>query len=323
VVSVALLFAFANPVEWVGDQVDEFTSPSTQPVSQDPQRLLNLGSNNRWGWWKEAWEAFTDDPIGGAGAGAFRLVHEKLRENATFVTEPHNLPLQALAETGLVGFLLAGAAVLAAVVAVRGTLGRLDGEERAAGLALAMAALLYPLHGLVDYDWDFISVSAPFFFTLGVLLSAGGSILVVRRPMLDLAVAAVALTAASSVLTPWLADRRVDAARSALESGRAVEAEELAGEARSLNPLAVEPLFMAALAQERQGNRLEALRIYVRATALQPENPDTWYELGAFELDLRSYGWAELHLTRARELDPFGPAKHELEDLRKERAQDS
>ena len=83
VVSVALLFAFANPVEWVGDQVDEFTSPSTQPVSQDPERLLNLGSNNRWGWWKEAWEAFTDDPIGGAGAGAFRLVHEKLRDNAT------------------------------------------------------------------------------------------------------------------------------------------------------------------------------------------------------------------------------------------------
>jgi hypothetical protein len=323
VVGMALLFAFAKPVEWVGDQVDDFTSPTTQPVSQDPDRLLNLGSNNRWGWWKEAWEAFTDDPIGGAGAGTFRLVHEKLRDNATVVTEPHNLPLQALAETGLVGFLLSVGAALAALVAVRGTLGRLASEERSAGLALAMAALLYPLHGLVDYDWDFISVSAPFFFTLGVLLAAGGSTLVIRRPMLDLAVAVVALTTASSVVTPWLADRSLEAAQDALESGRATVAEDRAADARSLNPLAVEPLFMAALAQERQGNMLNALRLYVRATDLQPENPETWYQLGAFELDLGSYGWAELHLTRAWQLDRFGPAKHELEELRKERAERS
>jgi cytochrome c-type biogenesis protein CcmH/NrfG len=53
---------------------------------------------------------------------------------------------------------------------------------------------------------------------------------------------------------------------------------------------------------------------------MQPENPETWYQLGAFELGLRSYGWAELHLTRARELDPHGPATQALKDLRAERA---
>jgi Flp pilus assembly protein TadD len=66
---------------------------------------------------------------------------------------------------------------------------------------------------------------------------------------------------------------------------------------------------------------LEALRLYVRATELQPENWRTWYELGAFELGLRSYGWAELHLTRARQLNRFGPAKRDLDELRKERAE--
>lgn len=45
---------------------------------------------------------------------------------------------------------------------------------------------------------------------------------------------------------------------------------------------------------------LEALRLYVRATKLQPENWRTWYELGSFEAGLKSNGWAELHLARAR-----------------------
>ena len=85
----------------------------------------------------------------------------------------------------------------------------------------------------------------------------------------------------------------------------------------------MEPLFVAAEAEHAQGDALEALRVYVRATKLQPENWRTWYELGSFEARLRSYGWAELHLARARDLFPFGPAKRDLEELRKERAERS
>jgi O-Antigen ligase len=317
---VLVLFFVADPVDWVGDQARDFTNPTTEPVPQGPARLQDIGSNNRWGWWQEAWEAFTDDPIGGAGAGTFHLVHLKLRDNSQSVTEPHDLPLQALAETGLVGFLLAGGAALAALLVVVGALRRLAGEERAAGLALAVVALLYPLHGLVDYDWDFVAVSAPFFFTLGVLLATATPTRVVRRPFIAFASALVALAAISSLVTPWLADRRVSSSYDALESNRTAAAGDRAEEARSLDPLSVEPLFAEALAKEREGKVLEALRLYVRATQMQPENPETWYQLGAFELGLRSYGWAELHLTRARELDPHGPATQALKDLRAERA---
>jgi tetratricopeptide (TPR) repeat protein len=319
VLGVVLLFVLTSPVDWVSDQAEDFTNPRTQPVSQGPERIASIGSNNRWGWWQEAWESFTDDPVGGAGAGTFQLVHLKLRDNANFVTEPHDLPLQALAETGLVGLLLALGAGLAALLAVRGALGRLEGEERAAGIALAVAALLYPLHGLVDYDWDFVSVSAPFFFTLGVLLAVGAPTRIVRRPFAALAVALVALAALSSLLTPWLADRRVSGAFDALESNRVGEAADRADQARSLDPLSVDPFFAAALAQERQGDMRGALRLYVRATQLQPENWNTWYELGSFERGLKSYDWAALHLARARELNPFGPARRDLQELRRER----
>jgi hypothetical protein len=318
--ALLVLFVAADPVDWVGDQARDFANPTTQPVSQGPGRLQAIGSNNRWGWWQEAWDAFRDDPVGGTGAGAFRLVHLKLRDNSLSVTEPHNLPLQALAETGIVGFLLAAGAVLAAVLAVGGTVRRLVGEERAAGLTLAVVALLYPLHGLVDYDWDFVAVSAPFFFTLGVLLAGGASTRIVRLPFLALAGGLVALAAMSSLLTPWLADRRVNSAYDALESNRTAAAIERADQARGLDPLSVEPLFAAALAKEREGRILDALHLYVRATEMQPENPETWYQLGSFELGLHSFGWAELHLTRALELDPHGPAAQDLKTLREQRA---
>jgi O-Antigen ligase len=315
-----VLFAVGRPVDWVGDQIDDFTSPTTQPVSQGPARFASSGSNNRWGWWQEAWDGFRDDPVGGTGAGTFRLVHERLRENTTFVTEPHNLPLQALAETGAVGLALATAAALAALLAVRLSLPRLVGEERAAGLALAVAALLYPLHGLVDYDWDFLAVSALFFFTLGVLLAAGAPVHTVRRPFLALAAGVAALAAVSSLLSPWLGDRAARDAEAALAEGRTDEAADRAERARSLNPFAIEPLFTQAAAAARAGDAREALRLYVRTTELQPENWRTWYELGSFEASARSFDWAELHLARARELNPLGPPRRELENLAERRS---
>jgi len=319
VLVVALAFVFADPVDWVGDQFHDFTNPATEPVPQGPTRLGDIGSNNRWGWWQEAWEGFTDHPLGGTGAGTFRLVHLELRDNANVVTEPHDLPLQALAETGLIGFLLAVAAAVAGVLAVRAALRRLEGEERAAALALAAAALLYPLHGLVDYDWDFVAVSAPFFFVLGGLLAAGAPVRTVRRPFEALAVGGIALAALTALVTPWLSDRQVDAASESLAKKRPAEAADQADAARGLNPFAVEPLFVAAEAAYARRDVREALRLYVRATELQPENWNTWYELGSFEAALKSYDWAELHLARARELNPFGPAAPDLRVLRRQR----
>src|SRR5207237_9321541 len=115
-------------------------------LSQTPRRLTSLNSNNRWTWWKETLEEARDHPLGGAGAGAFRLVHEP-RHVADSVIEPHNLALQLLAETGIVGLLLGLGAGVAALLAVRAALRRLEpGLNRSAAVALAAGALAYLLH---------------------------------------------------------------------------------------------------------------------------------------------------------------------------------
>src|SRR5205085_10157501 len=66
------------------------------------------------------------------------------------------------------------------------------------------------------------------------------------------AVAAIAV--ALSLLTPWFAGRAIDAARTALADGRPLAAYRDAGDARSLNPLAIDPLIAQAEALQRLGD---------------------------------------------------------------------
>jgi O-antigen ligase len=273
-------------------------------VPQDPSRIAEAGSNNRLDWWQEAWEAFEGEPLFGVGAGAFELVHRQLRDRPSIdVTEPHNLALQFLSETGLIGFLLAAGVAAAGLAGAWLALARLEGDQRAAATALAVGVPTYLLHGLVDFDWDFIAVSAPAFFVLGVLLGAGHERSTLRRPVLAVACAVGTLAALASIAAPPLADRKVDEAYAEVEQPQ--EAVDAARTAHSLNPLAVEPLLAWATAEEARGNLKRARELYVDAVELQPLNAETWYELARFEFDDGDRERARLHLERALELDPF------------------
>jgi tetratricopeptide (TPR) repeat protein len=290
-------------------QADEFANPPTELVTQEPGRLTSVSSNNRWNWWREAWTAFEDEPVWGNGAGSFALSHRLLREDRLRVVEPHSEPLQFLAETGLIGALLAAGTVAAAALAVGRTLTRVAAEERPAALALAIGLAVYLAHSLVDWDWDFLAVSVPAFAVLGVLLGAGRES-VRARSILLLPVAAGLLLLAGlySLFAPWAADRRVAAAFDDLAEGNAAAAADRAGEARSLNPLSLEPLLVRATALSLLGRTDEARRDLMDAAELQPLNPDAWYELGLFELEQGREEAASRYLARSRELDPFGPA---------------
>ena len=284
----------------------EFTAQPTNPTQTlGPGRLATISSTSRWQWWKEAWRAFEDQPLRGTGAGTFELTHRMLRSNDLVVTEPHNVPLQFLSETGIVGFLLAAGSVAAAAVGIVRAVRRLEGRDRAAGIALALLAVGYVLHSLVDFDWDFVAVGAPFFLTVGVLLG-GGTTVVERRPMLAPVPVALAIAIALSLLTPWFAQRATDSAFSALADGRPVLAAKRARNARSLNPLAIQPIFYEALAAEQLGDIPAARSLYVKAVRLQPLNWRTWWELGDFEYEEGQLARARPPLRRAVQLDPFG-----------------
>jgi tetratricopeptide (TPR) repeat protein len=119
--------------------------------------------------------------------------------------------------------------------------------------------------------------------------------------------AAVAVVVAISLLTPWLAQRATDSARAAIASGRPLQAYRDARDARSLDPLALDPLLVQAAALEQLGDVQGARELYVEAVRLQPLNWRPWFELGRFEEDLQDWPRALPPLERAVQLDPLNP----------------
>ncbi len=298
-VGVVALVAESKPEGWFS----EFTSqPTDASLQAGPQRLANVSSSSRWLWWQEAWHAWEAQPWRGTGAGTFQLTHRLLRTNNIVVTEPHNVPLQFLSETGVVGFFFAFTSIAVAGV---GVVRRVRAREPAV-VALAVLAAVYVLHSLVDFDWDFVAVTGPFLLSVGALL--GGSAVrdeprIAWAPLPAVAAIAVAL----SLMTPWFAERSTDSARAALADKRPLVAYRDARDARSLNPLALDPLLTQAEALEQLGDVQGARQRYIDAVELQPLNWRAWWELGRFEEGQQDYGRALPALRRAVELDPLNP----------------
>jgi hypothetical protein len=284
------------------------SSSSCAEIANDPSRLRSVDITNRWCWWNEAWDVFVDNSPEGAGAGSFVVARKRFREDARNVVQPHSVPLQHLADGGVAGLGLFVLLVLAGAWACIAALRRLRGPERAAAVALVAAPVAYLLHALVDYGWDFLAVTAPAMFSLGVCAMAGqppGTYR--RRPILG--VGAVVLVAAVlvSFSFPRLADDNVRESTRALARGDFGRARARANDAELLNPLSVAPLWAHARVSERRGFERAAQAWYVNAVELQPENPETWYALGLFEFQVkRNMCAAYEFLNEAYTRDPNG-----------------
>jgi tetratricopeptide (TPR) repeat protein len=286
-----------------GRIADEFRGGE---VPNDPGRFTSLSSNNRSAWWGEAWDVFRAEPLLGAGANTFQVARKRYRETASQVTQPHSVPLQFLAGTGVVGLALLAALIAAAATAAVGAVRRLEGGEREAAVALAAVPELWLLHALVDYDWDFLAVTGPALFAVGVLAASGRELVFQKHKARAAAAVAVAATACVSLLTPWLAERSVREVGDALGRGDSGAALAAAERAASLDPLALDPLFAEARVHEVERDFGAALATYREAAQLQPENPESLYQLGLFEFSRGDRCSAYTHLNDAYTLDPAG-----------------
>lgn len=277
-----------GPGSWASDRWHEFSNPVSSQLANTPGRVVSASSSNRWRWWQEAWNAWTDKPAQGTGAGTFELTDRIERTSALAVVEPHSTPLQFLTELGLIGFLLYGAVLVALA--------------RRTFLPLGLAIAVCVLHSFVDIDWDFIAVQGPLFLLVGALLAGP------PRPrggwLLPAAAVVVALAAIYSLASPWLSNERLNASLDAAEHGNLIGAIDRAKSAHSFNPLALDPIW--TLAAYESGDKARALQLYRQARDLEPTNPDTWYYLGAFELhQLKQPRAAYRDLNHGYTLDNF------------------
>ena len=305
----AFAVAFVTVVGLVanaGRIADEFRG---EEVRNDPGRFASLSSNNRLAWWGEARDIFEADPLVGAGANTFEVARKRYRELASSVTQPHSVPLQFLAGTGVVGLALLLGLVAAAAAAAVGAVRRLEGTERDAAAALAVALALWLVHALVDYDWDFVAVTGPAFFAAGALAAAGRPARRGTFPFAAAAAGALALASLRSQSSLPGSRSRACATSTRRSSGATStrRATPPSGHGRSTRSRS-RRCSPAPASRRTPATRRPRSPPTGAPRRLQPENPVAWYELGLYEFHLGDRCSAYVHLNRAYTLDPAGPA---------------
>jgi hypothetical protein len=281
----------------------------------DPTRLLSADSENRWVWWKEAAGAFSDRALLGWGAGSFPVVHLLYRQNRLSVSQPHSVPLQFLAETGLVGALLALSGFgLLLVGAIRRVVSLPGGSERLIGAALVAGTGAYLVHGLYDWDWNIPAVTLPALLFLGVvagtppgpaLRRAGAGTRALLLAALTLCLCTVAL---SATLPSLAASKASNALLAAADTHATVlqRAQASAELASRIDPLSDAGLRVLATLALRRGDQRSAIHDLVAAVSRQPSDASAWQQLAYLEIQQGNYRDGMRAATRLLALDPHG-----------------
>ena len=274
-----------------------FANPVSSQISSTTGRFASLNSSNRWTWWQQAWHAFVRHPGGGTGGGTFAFTNAMLHRSPLVTTEPHNVPLQLLSETGIVGLLLFVAAAVAATAGAIRARTRARGSERAAVTALALAVAVFGVHLVADVDWDYVATCGPLLFVAGALVASGRPVVegapVARRRLLAVAAVLFAVGGIYSLAAPYLAQREL--VNLTLASAK---------RAHSYDPLSTDALTdWAALAAPARAEQL-----YHQAVSLEPENAYLWSEFGDFYWSEHDWTQAYLAYSESWRYDKFGPA---------------
>jgi hypothetical protein len=288
---------------------------TTRVVSNtDPSRLLSADSENRWVWWREAAGMFSDRPIAGWGAGSFGVMHLLYRRDTISVQQPHSMPLQFLAETGLVGTILVlGGFALLFVSGVRTVRSRSPGERLIAA-ALLGGAVAHAVHSAYDWDWDIPAVTIPAIAFLGALAGArgrtpprawGSGVRALGLGALALFMSAFALSAGLPSLAATKASSSLIAASSSSQ-GELQRAQSSAALAGSLDPLSDAGQRAEATIAIHRAQWARARGYLLNAINRNPTDPQAWAQLEEVDLVLGHVASAMADAQRLLALDPLG-----------------
>jgi hypothetical protein len=142
------------------------TSAGPQALSGGATRLVSLRSN-RYDYWDVALRAFASEPLHGVGAGNWQVYWLRWRPIQEFAADAHSLPLQTLAELGVIGALALAAFLLGVLDAAR----RVARTTAGAAAGPAAGCVAYLAHAPLDWDWEMPAVTLVAIALAGSLLA--------------------------------------------------------------------------------------------------------------------------------------------------------
>jgi hypothetical protein len=306
-VAVAVLafaaIAASHPVR----KFDQFKSPLAAAGTQGNFTTNHLDSSSgsgRWQFWSAAISEFQAHPLNGGGAGSWEawwLQHGSLPVPSEFA---HSLYLEALAELGIIGFLLIAGAVLVAVVgAIRSALALHSGEIAAAaacGIAFFAAAAY-------DWVWQLAGIAV---VGVGMLGFAVGALPAERagawgrsgtlRPL-------IALLAVAAIIPQYVvlaAGSHLSNSHEAFNAGNGSRARSEALSAKAIEPWAASPYLQLGFVAEGEGHLTDAARWAHEAIRRSRRDWSLWASAANFEAEAGNVRAARRDLAEARRLNP-------------------
>jgi hypothetical protein len=286
-----------------------------------PARVLEFGSSRPL-YWHEGLTVGSHALLKGVGASGYGTARLRYTTDPAKSDQAHSYIIETFADLGLIGVGVSVALFVAwAVASARplavasrwGSLPRDQHAERAGMVALAVVVLGFGIQSALDWTWYFPGVSVPVLLCAGWLAGRGPLAAPVgwlrsQRALLDrpgaVAIAAgVAVVALAGAWVQWQPQRSADQVVDAVEANSNAAAFAHARTAVASDPLAVEPrVQLASLYQSV--NDVSAARAQLEAAVRsQPQNPATWAQLGALELQAKEPRQALPALQRVVALD--------------------
>lgn len=293
------LVAVGNPIGRVEHAWNTFASlKGYEANTRSESRLTGGFGSNRYDFYRVAWHEFLAHPVLGIGADNFAQQYLRLGRSLETPHYPHSVELRTLAETGIIGALLALVGLGASFVAVRRALKATSPLSRAV-IAGALAGFGYwAIHGSFDWFFEYAGLGASAFALLGMCCSltpaerelptASASPLAARSPRtrslrrvaLGAGLLAAAGLAALSLAAPWISRLNVESAAKIWPQDSSAAYARLR-EAAQINPLNAEPNLIAGTIALRLNELDRARAQFDLALDRSPGNAYATLELGA------------------------------------------
>ena len=293
-----------------------------------PGLLVRAGAGGeglRLAYAQAALRMFAESPLVGTGPGTWvaqRIAYTDVPANDYYIPHAHNIYVQVLAESGLLG---AAAGVVVAFFVGRLVLRAVrssDGARRTMGWVAVLAMAYFGAHQLLDFYANF----PPALFAIAIPIawldaaeeaeeaesgprqaSIGG-----RSPRLKqlgwaIGAPAVVLLAAGWL---WTSESRAalqETAVDALNAGRYVDALEPARLEAAADPDMPAALVTLGLAASKTGHPDEAATAFGRAATMD-DLPESWLGLAAAQVELGDHEGARASLEKALRLGIVQPA---------------
>ncbi len=345
-----VLGAAASSRGLTGEASHAWHTLTTSSLSAQPgntaARLGSLG-NSRSIYWHEGLQVGEHAPIAGVGAGGFDTARTRYTTTATVFAHAHSYLIETFADFGLIGLMVSLALLLVWARACRRTLAVAPGVERSSPERIGLITLLsvvviFGVSSLIDWTWFVPGVAVPALVAAGWLAGrgpiaargttvdhspqahdgsdpgrAGSRALTPGRLAGATGIGVALLVAAFFVWQPLHSADSFGSAITAMGRGDAAAALADARSAADSDPVSVDPLWEQSAIYSALGNTNAARNALVRATSLQPENPQTWVQLGLFDLQRHQPRLAVSELETAHRLDlASGPISQQLGQAR-------